>query len=69
MPDTSGAYVSTSQPPPGLPTLWAPAPAKEDERDIAHQMPARSGLARPGQTIIAGKGYRRAGFENTLNQA
>ena len=40
--------------------MWALAPAKEDERDIALEMLARSGLARPGQTIIADKGYRRA---------
>ena len=53
----------------GLPILWALAPAKEDERDIALEMLARSGLARPGQTIIADKGYRRASFENTLNGA
>ena len=53
----------------GLPIMWALAPAKEDERDIALEMLARSGLARPGQTIIADKGYRRASFENTLNEA
>ena len=53
----------------GLPILWALAPAKEDERDIALEMLARSGLARPGQTIIADKGYRRASFRNTLNEA
>ena len=32
-------------------------------------MLAHSGLARPGQTIIADKGYRRASFEEALNQA
>ena len=53
----------------GLPILWALAPAKEDERDIALEMLARSGLARPGQTIIADKGYRRASFHKTLNGA
>ena len=53
----------------GLPIMWALAPAKEDERDIALEMLARSGLARPGQTIIADKGYRRASFRNTLNEA
>ena len=53
----------------GLPILWTLAPAKEDERDIALEMLARSGLARPGQTIIADKGYRRASFEKTLNEA
>ena len=53
----------------GLPILWALAPAKEDERDIAPEMLARPGLARPVQTIIADKGYRRASFDNTLNGA
>ena len=53
----------------GLPIMWALAPAKEYERDIALEMLARSGLARPGQTIIADKGYRRASFRNTLNEA
>ena len=53
----------------GLPILWALAPAKADERDIALDMLARSGLARPGLTIIADKGYRRASFEKTLNEA
>ncbi len=32
-------------------------------------MLAHSGLARPGQTIIADKGYRRASLEEALNQA
>ncbi len=55
--------------PSGLPITWALTPAKTDERDIALDMLARSGLARPGQTIIADKGYRRKSFEQTLNQA
>jgi len=53
----------------GLPILWALAPAKADERDIALEMLAQSGLTPAGQTIIADKGYRRAAFEETLNQA
>lgn len=53
----------------GLPILWALAPAKADERDICLDMLAHGGLTRPGQTIIADKGYRRASFENTLNEA
>ncbi len=52
----------------GLPILWALAPATTDERRIALEMLARSGLARPGQVIIADKGYRRASFEKTLNE-
>ena len=47
----------------------AVAPAKQDERDIALDMVANAGLARVGQTIIADKGYRRASFEKTLNEA
>ena len=53
----------------GLPILWALAPAKADERDIALEMLAQGGLTPAGQTIIADKGYRRATFEGTLNQA
>ena len=53
----------------GLPIAWALAPAKEDERDIALEMLHRAGLTRPGQVIMADKGYRRASFEDTLNQA
>ncbi len=53
----------------GLPITWAPAPATTDERRIALEMLAHSRLARPAQTIIADKGYRRATFENTLNEA
>ena len=53
----------------GLPIAWALAPAKEDERDIALEMLDRAGLARPGQVIMADKGYRRASFEETLNEA
>ena len=53
----------------GLPILWALAPAKADERDIALEMLTRADLTPAGQTIIADKGYRRASFEGTLNQA
>ena len=55
--------------PSGLPIIWALAPATEDERDIALDMVARSGVAQAGQTILADKGYRRASFEKTLNEA
>ena len=55
--------------PSGLPIAWALAPAKADERGIAAETLAREGLTRPGQVIIADKGYRSADFENTLNQA
>lgn len=55
--------------PSGLPMAWALAPAKEDERDIALDMLSHTGLTRAGQTVIADKGYRRASFEETLNQA
>ena len=53
----------------GLPITWALAPAKEDERDIALDMVANAGVPRQGKIIIADKGYRRASFENTLNEA
>lgn len=53
----------------GLPITWALAPATEDERDIALDMVANAGVSRQGQTIIGDKGYRRASFENTLNEA
>ena len=53
----------------GLPVAWALSPATTDERDTCLGMLAHSNLARPGQTIIADKGYRREGFEKTLNQA
>ena len=42
----------------GLPILWALAPAKADERDIALEMLASSGLTRAGQTIMADKGLK-----------
>ena len=55
--------------PQGLPIMWALAPATADERRIATQMLARSGLKGAGRTIMADKGYRSASFENTLNEA
>ena len=55
--------------PSGLPIAYALAPATADERDTALGMIAHGRLARPGQTLIADKGYRRASFEKTLNQA
>ncbi len=55
--------------PAGLPAAFAPAGAKADEREICADMIASAGLARPGQTLIAGKGYRSAQFEARLAQA
>ena len=55
--------------PSGLPVAFAPAPAKADERDIATGMIAHARLARAGQTLVADKGYRSAGFEEALNEA
>lgn len=55
--------------PAGLPVAFALAGAKADERDVCADMIARSGLARPGQTLIADKGYRSKAFENQLNTA
>ena len=45
------------------------AGAKADERDVCAAMIDHAGLARPGQTLIADKGYRKASFEHRLNQA
>jgi hypothetical protein len=55
--------------PSGLPVAYALAGAKTDERDTALDMIAFAELDRPGQTIIADKGYRRARFETELNNA
>ncbi|HUG74230.1 MAG TPA: IS982 family transposase [Acidimicrobiia bacterium] len=55
--------------PSGLPIAYALAGAKTDERDTALDMIALAGLDRPGQTLIADKGYRRASFETELNDA
>ena len=55
--------------PSGLPITWAVAGAKADERRTALEMIAHARVARPGQTLIADKGYRSAAFEQVLNQA
>ena len=55
--------------PSGLPVAYALAPANTDERDICLEMIAPAGIARRGQTLIADKGYRRAGFEDSPNAA
>lgn len=55
--------------PSGLPVAYALAAAKADERDVCLDMIARAAIARRGQTIIADKGYRSAGFEDELNAA
>lgn len=56
--------------PSGLPVAFALAGAKTDERDTALDMIALNPeLNRPGQVLMADKGYRRAEFETELNQA
>ena len=55
--------------PSGLPVAYALAGAKDDERDTCLDMIARAQIARPGQILIADKGYRSAGFEAELNAA
>ena len=53
--------------PSGLPVAFALAGAKTDERDTALDMlAANPELWRPGQTLMADKGYRRASFETDL---
>lgn len=52
--------------PSGLPVAFALAGAKEDERAVALDMIAIGDLARPGQIIIADKGYRSVEFETGL---
>ncbi|MEA2009285.1 MAG: IS982 family transposase [Actinomycetota bacterium] len=56
--------------PSGLPMAFALTGAKDNERDVAADMisidPA---MARPGQTLIADKGYRSASFEARLADA
>ena len=54
--------------PSGLPVAFALAGANQDERTIAVDMITIGDLARPGQTVIADKGYRSAEFEVALNQ-
>ena len=46
--------------PSGLPIAYALAGAKTDERDVAADMIAHSGLDIAGRTLIADKGYRRS---------
>ena len=57
--------------PSGLPVAYALTGAKTDERDTAlamiHLDPALGG--RPGQVLMADKGYRSAAFEAELNDA
>ncbi|MCY4104856.1 MAG: IS982 family transposase [bacterium] len=52
--------------PAGLPVAFALAGAKADERETCLGMIARGGPARPGQTLLADKGYRSAAFEAEL---
>jgi hypothetical protein len=54
--------------PSGLPIAYALTGAKTDERDTALDMIALDpDLWRPGQVLMADKGYRRASFETELN--
>jgi hypothetical protein len=55
--------------PSGLPIAYALAGAKTDERAVAADMIAHTGIDTDGQTLIADKGYRRASFESELNTA
>ncbi len=56
--------------PSGLPIAFALTPANHDERDIASDMIAVDpNLNRPGQILIADKGYRSAAFEQRLTDA
>lgn len=55
--------------PSGLPICFALTGAKADERDVCAAMIDQAGLARPGQTLIADKGYRSAAFEARLDDA
>ncbi len=53
--------------PSGLPIAFALAGAKQDERTTALDMITVAQLDRPGQVVIADKGYRSAEFETALN--
>ena len=65
-----GLRLHLITPPSGLPVAYALAGAKTDERDTALDMIALDPeLHRPGQTLMADKGYRRASFETALNDA
>ena len=53
--------------PSGLPIAFALTPANHDERQVASDMIAADpNLTRPGQILIADKGYRSARFETEL---
>lgn len=52
--------------PSGLPITYCLTGAKADERDTCLDMIALAGLDRPGQVLMADKGYRRASFEADL---
>ncbi len=54
--------------PAGLPIAAALTGATADERDVCWDMITHGDLARPGQTLIADKGYRSAAFEEQLAQ-
>ena len=56
--------------PSGLPVAFALTGAKHDEREVCADMIAIDpNLARPGQILIADKGYRSATFETELTGA
>lgn len=55
--------------PAGLPIAFSVTGAKADEREVCAAMIDAAELARPGQTIIADKGYRSAAFEADLDEA
>ena len=55
--------------PAGLPIAFALTGAKADEREVCADMIDQAAIARPGQTLIADKGYRSASFEADLNAA
>ncbi|MCJ7780414.1 MAG: IS982 family transposase, partial [Acidimicrobiia bacterium] len=56
--------------PSGLPVAFALTAANHDERDVAADMIAVDpNLNRPGQILIADKGYRSAAFEQRLTDA
>ena len=53
----------------GLPVCFALTGAKADEREVCADMINHAGLTRPGQTLIADKGYRSKAFEANLSDA
>lgn len=56
--------------PSGLPVAYALTPANHDERQVCAEMIAIDpNLHRPGQTLIADKGYRSQAFETGLTEA